>query len=130
MKILKVKNQLQFLLILLFFLILPSSAFASPDWSDTSGVTPARLSDLNAVFGYVLDVLLTLAGIALLIMIVIGGFQYLTAGDNPKNAEKATHTLTQAVTGLIIIIAAWFILQAIKALTGFDVTIFNIVAPN
>ena len=35
-------------------------------------------------------------------VLIVGGFQYLTAGDNPKNAQKARSTITYAVIGIIL----------------------------
>ena len=69
------------------------------------------------------------AGLASLIMILAGGFRYLTAGDNPKNVEQAGKTLTSAVVGLIVVISAWLILTAIEAITGINVTFFRFPRP-
>jgi hypothetical protein len=99
-----------------------------PPWSDQSGLgqTPAQIRDLEVVFASTVNIILAISGFALLIMIVIGGFQYLNAGDNPKEAEKASKTLTYALIGLVVIVASWFILQAVERITGLNLTTFRI----
>ena len=40
-------------------------------------------------------------------MILIGGFQWMTAGGNEERVEKAKKLLIAAIIGLLIILAAW-----------------------
>ncbi|MCJ7805267.1 pilin [Patescibacteria group bacterium] len=89
----------------------------------------AKLSDLEGVFGNVVGILLGLAGIALFIMLVVGGFKYITAGGDPKGIESAKKTLTYAIGGIVLIAAGFLILQFIKQFTGVDVTQFRIFQP-
>lgn len=57
--------------------------------------------------------LLTIAGAAAVIMIVVGGLQYtLSAGDD-KRTKTAKDTITYAVVGLIITILAFAIVNFI-----------------
>jgi len=89
----------------------------------------AKLSDLEGVFGNVVGIFLGLAGIALFIMLVVGGFKYITAGGDPKGIESAKKTLTYAIGGMVLIAAGFLILQFIKQFTGVDVTQFRIFQP-
>jgi hypothetical protein len=59
-------------------------------------------------------------------MLIVGGFQYLTAGGDAKKTQAASNTLTYAIFGLVAVIAAWFILLFIEKFTGVKVTEFNI----
>jgi glucose uptake protein GlcU len=85
-----------------------------------------QLSDLEGVFANVVKVALGFGGIALFIMLLIGGFKYLTAGEDPKAVEEARKTLTYAIGGLVLVAAAYLILVFIKQITGIDVTQFKI----
>lgn len=78
---------------------------------------PAELSDLNTIFAQILAVAARLIGLAALIMVLVGGFKFLTAGGDPKAAEQAKHTLTWAVAGLAALVGAWFIFRFIFQLT-------------
>ena len=59
-------------------------------------------------------------------MLIVGGFQYLTAGGNPEKTKAAGNTITYAVIGLVVILGAWFILLFIEKFTGVKVTEFNL----
>ena len=94
---------------------------------DTSDV--AKLSDLEGVFGNVVGAVLGLGGIALFIMLLSGGFKYITAGGDPKGLEGAKKTLTYAIGGMVLLALAFLILQFIYKFTGVDVTKFRIYLP-
>lgn len=84
------------------------------------------LKQLEDIFSNILNIVVRFAGVAAFIMIIIGGFQYLTAGGDPKKAESAKNTITYAVLGLALLIIGWFILKFIQEFTGVEVTIFKI----
>ncbi len=67
------------------------------------------------------------AGIALFILLLVGGFKYITSGGDPKALEGAQKTITYAIAGLIVIILSFLILVLISTITGVDVTKFNVV---
>jgi hypothetical protein len=91
---------------------------------ETSGV--AKLSDLEGVFGNVVQAVLGFAGIALLFMLVAGGFKFITAGGDPKAVESAKQTLTYAILGIVFVASALLILRLIEQFTGAPVTEFKI----
>jgi hypothetical protein len=86
----------------------------------------ARLQDLEGVFGNVVNAVLGLAGIVLFIMLILGGFSYITSGGDPKKVESARNTLTYAIGGMIFIALAYLILKFIETFTGVPVTEFKI----
>lgn len=85
-----------------------------------------EIKDIVDIVENIFSVAIRLAGVATFIMLIIGGFKYLTAGGDPKAAESARNTITYAIFGLVLIIAAWFILKFISEFTGVDVTEFKI----
>jgi Mn2+/Fe2+ NRAMP family transporter len=90
---------------------------------------PATIKDFEEIVQSVLNIAIRLAGVLLFIMLIVGGFKYLTAGGDPKKAEAAQKTLTYAIGGLALVILAWFILLFIEKFTGVTVTQFNISTP-
>ena len=50
---------------------------------------PATIQNLETVFSSVVSGALTLAGIAVLVMLIVGGFGFLTAGGDKEGAAKA-----------------------------------------
>ncbi|MDP3994377.1 MAG: hypothetical protein Q8P91_00915 [bacterium] len=90
---------------------------------------PAQLVDLEEVFKNVVNVVLGFAGLAFFVLLLVGGFKFMTAGGDPKAIDSARKTLTSAVAGLLIVILAYLVLVFIEKITGVDLTKFRIVNP-
>ncbi len=73
----------------------------------------ASQSTLSGLIKTILNIILTLSGIIAVIFIIIGGFQYMTAGGNEEQAEKGRKALTNAIIGLLIVILAFTIVQVV-----------------
>jgi len=120
-----------FLITFIAYFLFPSSTFAQnpEEWASPRCVTSDRVATLQGfecIFTNITRILVPLAGILLFIMLIIGSFQLMTAGSDPKQAQKAKATLTYAIIGLVVFLGIWFILLLIKAITGVDVTKFAI----
>ena len=66
----------------------------------------------DAIFTYVgliINVALSLLGIIFLVLIVYGGYVWLTAGGDESKIEKAKQTFGRAIVGLIIVLCAFAI---------------------
>ena len=87
---------------------------------------PAKLSDLEFVFGNIVKASLGFAAIVLFLLLVTGGLKYLFSGGDPKAVDAAQKTITYAIGGLILILLSYAILLLIKTITGVDVTQFKI----
>jgi len=96
-------------------------------WSDPTGVTPAQLRDVEVVFGNIVGAVLGLAGIVLFVLLLGGGFKYITAGGDPKAIDGAKKTLTYAILGMVFVASAFLVLQFIQEFTGVNVTQFRII---
>lgn len=86
----------------------------------------ATLKGLEVIFFNIVAVSLAAAGIALFVILVIGGFKYLTAGGDQQAVQGARQTLTYAFIGFVVVVAAFLILRFVSVFTGVDVTIFRI----
>lgn len=87
----------------------------------------ATFQGFEDIFANLVLAILGLAGLALFIMLLIGGFKYITSGGDPKSAEAAKLTLTYAIGGMVLIASAFLILRFVGVITGADVTNFAIV---
>jgi len=69
------------------------------------------------IIGNLINYLLTLLGIVFVGLILYGGFQWMTAGGNEEKIKKAKTTLTRAIIGLVIVLAAysitWFVVNSL-----------------
>ena len=86
----------------------------------------ATIQGFECLVRIALNFAVRLAGIVAFIMLLIGGFQYLTSGGNPKAKESAQKTLTYAILGLALLLGGWLILLFIQEFTGINITIFEI----
>lgn len=86
----------------------------------------ATIQGFECVFTNIVRVLVPLIGLAFFIMLIVGAFQFMTAGGEAKAIEKARATITSALFGLVLFFGIWFILLLIKTITGVDVTRFEI----
>ncbi|MHB8830506.1 MAG: pilin [Patescibacteria group bacterium] len=66
---------------------------------------------LPQIFGRVIRWVLGLVGALFFAMFVYGGFMYIIAGENAKNAETGQKTLVNAVIGLAIVIGAYMLVE-------------------
>lgn len=97
------------------------------EWSATAEGA-ASLQDIEVIFKIIFNYAIRLAGIVLFLMLIVGGFKYLTAGGDKEKLQAAQKTITYALAGLILILLGWFILLLIKEFTGVDVTVFEIAS--
>ena len=102
------------------------TAFAILDLGQIELSSPAKLSDLTIVFGNIISFLAPIAAVAFLVMLIVGGFQFLTSGGDAKAVGAARTTLTYAIIGIILVVASWLILLIIGNITGADVTTVTI----
>lgn len=116
----------RFVISSLFILILVM--FPTPvqaQWSGDCVVDGvATLQGISCLFQNVLTIFLRLLGLALFIMVIIGGFKMLTSGGDPKGMESGKQTLTMAIGGLVAALLIWFLLVLIEQITGVQVTQF------
>ena len=110
-------------------LIMVSVPFAAPAWADAStdqsrseacaaingtfsnGQCTTGGVSLESVVKTVLGILSAIIGIAGVIMIMVGGFKYITSGGDASKASGAKMTIIYAVIGLAIAALSQFIVK-------------------
>ncbi len=60
------------------------------------------------------------AGLGLLLMLISAGYTFLTSAGDPKKLEQGKSRLTNALTGFIIVFAAYWIVQLTGAIFGLE----------
>lgn len=79
-------------------------------------------SDLKQVVINIIKWILGILGLVAVIMIMYGGFIWMTAGGNIEKVKKAKKIITRAVIGLVIVLLAWaivlFVVRFITNSTG------------
>ncbi len=100
--------------------------FAQGNWPGLEQGDVATFQSLEGLFSSLVRGLTALIGVAIFVMFVVGGFNFLFSGGDQKKLEKARGTLTNAVIGVVVIVSAYLILRTIQVLTGVDVTKFTV----
>jgi len=80
--------------------------------------TVATITGLECLMVRILDLATTFIGLAAFVMLIVGGFQFLTSGGSPKGAEAGRNTMTYAIIGIVVALMAAFILRLISGFTG------------
>ena len=75
--------------------------------STVSGST----SNVNNIIHNVVNFFSVIVGVVAVIMIIYGGFRYITSGGDSGNVGSAKNTIIYAVVGLVIVAIAQFIVQ-------------------
>ncbi|MBU0619972.1 MAG: pilin [Patescibacteria group bacterium] len=73
---------------------------------DASAGEPATI---GTVIAKVIKIALGLLGVIFVVLLVISGFKYMTAGGNEEQITKSLDTIKHAVIGLIIVIMSYAI---------------------
>lgn len=125
-------NSIILLFAYLFIPLLPAYA-AGPVWGScvqkgVDGVADvATIQCLVPMVERVIQGVLALSGVALFVMLVIGGYNFLLSGGDQKKLEAAKGTITGAILGLVIMVVAFLIIKTIATFTGAaTVTNFDI----
>jgi len=95
------------------------------------GVDVPTLKCLEAVYAQILTVVISLGLLALFVMLLIGGFKFLTSGADPKAATSAKQTMTYAIAGIALMAVSYLIFRLIEFYIGKpgSLTIFKIPGP-
>jgi len=109
-----------FLIILISFLLLPNLSLAInlnlkyPIPPGAPDINQEENQNLNQIVAWFYYFIIGIAGLAAFIMLIIGGFKWLTSAGNPAAISDAKDQITKALLGLLIILSSWLILQVIN----------------
>jgi hypothetical protein len=78
------------------------------------------LSDFTGIFSGLLSFLIPLGGLVLFVMLIVGGFAFITSSGDPRKTEGAKNTLTYAIAGIVILASAFLIIQIISYFSGVE----------
>lgn len=78
-------------------------------------------NQLNKLFSGVISFLTLVAALWFAIQFIIAGFNWINAGGDKNSATAAFQRMTNAIVGLLIVVAAWVIIGLIGKLIGLDI---------
>ena len=84
-------------------------------------------SKLGDVIDIILPYVFGASALALLIYLILGGFQYMFSKGDPKAAQSAQAKITNALIGFVIIVLAFLIVRLLGRVLGLQNTLFGTI---
>jgi len=69
--------------------------------------------DPRTIIARIINTSMLFLGVIAVVIVLIGGFKWMTAGGNEKGVEDAKKLMGAGVVGLVIVLASWGIAQFI-----------------
>jgi hypothetical protein len=66
---------------------------------------------INNIIHTIVNLLSAIVGVVAVIMIIVGGFRYITSGGNDTSVTSAKNTILYAVIGLVVVALAQLIVR-------------------
>jgi|GEM_PF-1570847 len=129
------KNRKIFYNLILLFVILLLCCFVKLDPACAQELGNAQLANFGQAAGYgqaslpqvigqIVRIVLSLLGIAAVIIMVAGGFMWMSSGGSPEKVEKAKKIIVNGLIGLLIIIFAYaiatFVMEKLGLISGME----------
>jgi hypothetical protein len=99
-----------------------SAASNTSGTGDNGSVTCGQVTDstsgIQKLAGQIVNVFSIIVGIAAVVMIIYGGFRYVTSGGDSGSVGNAKNTLIYAIVGLIIVALAQIIVHFVLSSTS------------
>jgi uncharacterized membrane protein len=129
-------KQIFFLFVLLSLLVLPYFVFAQENTNSNTtnannnnplnrlenvasgeqgAYAKANEFTFSMIIGQVVRMLLSFLGIIFVVLIIVAGFQWMTANGNQESISKAKGSLQSSIIGLIIVVSAYAVWEFISS---------------
>lgn len=83
--------------------------YIRPGSNTVEDAIPGRYKDPREIVRDIINIFLGFLGVIAVIIILMAGFQWMTAGGEEEKVAEARQRLIQGAIGLVLIIAAWII---------------------
>jgi len=73
---------------------------------------------VSQIVSSLLSYLFVLAGLALLVYLILGGFELMTSAGDPEKTKRAKGKITNAIIGFFVIFIAYWLMQVVQTIFG------------
>ena len=73
--------------------------------------TTDATTKINNIIHTIVNLLSAIVGVVAVIMIIVGGFRYITSGGNDTSVTSAKNTILYAIIGLVVVALAQLIVR-------------------
>ena len=82
----------------------------------------ASTAELPAIIGRIVKIVISLLGLVAAIIIILGGFQWMTSGGNEEKIAGAKKLMINGLIGMVLVILAYaiasFVITQLTVVTG------------
>jgi len=76
---------------------------------------------IGGIISAAILLILIIAAVVFFFILIIGGIRWITSGGDKAQTEAARNQITAALVGLVIVFAAWAIVQLIQVFFGVNI---------
>ena len=80
-----------------------------------------NITNIGQMTGFFTSMVMNLGALGFLAMLLVAGFQYITAAGDSKKLSNATGRLWWSVVGLVLIVSAYLLTRVIGTITGMKI---------
>ena len=73
---------------------------------------------VNSIFTTAIIILTYIIGVVSVIMIMVGGFKYITSNGDSNSVSNAKSTIIYAMVGLVVVALTQFLIRVVLNITG------------
>ena len=90
------------------------------DFSNLNNIT------ITNIISALIILVLIIAALVFLFMLILGGIRYITSGGDKAQTESARGQITAALIGLVIVFAAWAVINLVNLFFGVNIMELNV----
>jgi hypothetical protein len=90
--------------------------------SQTEDFAQGKVKDLAGYLGVMYNFLISIVGVITAVMMMVGGFQYLTAGGDKSKVDAGKERIKNALVGMVLALSSFLILNTINP----DLLVFKV----
>lgn len=119
----KLFSQLSVFFFLLLLSVTKTWAVDADIQSAVGGVTtnPSPFSTIGGLITNIYKLVLYAAGLGFFIFLLIGGLRWILSGGDKAGVEAARNSITNAIIGLVIVVAAYAITRIVEVTLGLKI---------
>ena len=104
-----------------FVLVAQAQPELGTDYVADTGLETSAVDDPRELISNIVTYLMTFLGLIAVIVILLGGFKWMTAAGNEDKVGEAKKTIIAGCIGLVIILAAYAIVNFVINITNYAV---------
>ncbi|TSC93632.1 MAG: Uncharacterized protein CEN91_169 [Candidatus Berkelbacteria bacterium Licking1014_85] len=104
--------------------VIAAEAAGFDKYNPLQGATPTipgKFGTLPSLIGFVFEFIIGISGAIFVILLLVGGIQYLTGAGNDEQTGKAKKLMIDSIIGLVIVLAAWAIGTFVLDKFGYNI---------